>query len=71
MCLAVPGEVLKISDCRGVVKVGNLKREVFMHLVPEVKIGQYVLIHAGCAIEIIDEKAAKETLEILRKLSDN
>jgi hydrogenase expression/formation protein HypC len=70
MCLAVPGKVLKIDNNKGVVEVGNLRREVFMHFIPDIRVGQYVLIHAGCAIETIDEKEAKETLELIKELSE-
>lgn len=71
MCLAVPGKVVEIDNYKGIVEIGNLKREVFMHLVPNTKIGQYVLVHAGCAIETIDEEEAAKTLEIIKELSEN
>ncbi|AGK95147.1 HypC/HybG/HupF family hydrogenase formation chaperone [Clostridium pasteurianum] len=71
MCLAVPGKVLKIDNYKGVVEIGNMKREVFMHLIPDIKVGQYVLVHAGCAIETIDEEEAAKTLEIIKELSEN
>ena len=71
MCLAVPGKVLKIDNYKGVVEIGNMKREVFMHLIPDVKVGEYVLVHAGCAIETIDEEEAAKTLEIIKELSEN
>ncbi|MFT8313036.1 MAG: HypC/HybG/HupF family hydrogenase formation chaperone [Clostridium sp.] len=71
MCLAVPGKVLKIDNYKGVVEIGNMQREVFMHLIPDIKVGQYVLVHAGCAIETIDEEEAAKTLEIIKELSEN
>ncbi|WP_010233926.1 HypC/HybG/HupF family hydrogenase formation chaperone [Clostridium arbusti] len=71
MCLAVPGKVLKIDNYKGIVEIGNMKREVFMHLIPDIKVGQYVLVHAGCAIETIDEEEAAKTLEIIKELSEN
>ncbi|WP_241428311.1 HypC/HybG/HupF family hydrogenase formation chaperone [Clostridium sp. DJ247] len=43
----------------------------FMHLIPDIKVGQYVLVHAGCAIQTIDEEEAAITLEIIKELSDN
>jgi len=67
MCLAVPGKVLKIQENKGIVEVGNMKREVFLHLVPDVKVGEYVLVHAGCAIQSIDEEEAMKTLEIIEE----
>lgn len=71
MCLAVPGKVLKIDNYKGVVEIGNMQREVFMHLIPDIEVGQYVLVHAGCAIETIDEEEAAKTLEIIKELSEN
>lgn len=69
MCLGVPGKVVELLEnhmARVDVK-GNLF-EVSVRLTPEVKAGQYVLIHAGFAMEIIDETWALETLEILEDL---
>ncbi|MBW9153212.1 HypC/HybG/HupF family hydrogenase formation chaperone [Clostridium estertheticum] len=71
MCLAVPGKVLKIEGNKGIVEIGNIKREVFMHLVPAVCEDEYVLVHAGCAIETIDEEEAKITLNIFKELLCN
>lgn len=71
MCLAVPGKILNVANEIGVVEIGNVKREVFMHLVPEAAAGEYVLVHAGCAIQTIDEEEAFKTLEILKELAGN
>lgn len=71
MCLAIPSKVVEINDLKAVVEVSNIKREVFLHLVSGVKVGQYVLVHAGCAIETIDEEEALKTLEILKELDED
>lgn len=71
MCLSVPGKIVKIQENVGTVEIGSIKREVFLHLVPEVTIGEYVLIHAGCAIETIDEEEANKTLELIRELDQD
>jgi hydrogenase expression/formation protein HypC len=71
MCLAIPGKVLKIDGNKGIVEIGNMKRNVFMHLVPEAMVDEYVLVHAGCAIQMIDEKEAKITLDILKEFAEN
>ena len=71
MCLSVPGKVVKIQDNVGTVEIGSIKRDVFLNLVPEVTIGKYVLIHAGCAIEIIDEEEVNKTLELIRELEQD
>ena len=71
MCLAVPGKILKIDGNKGIVEIGNMKREVFMHLVPEIAVNEYVLVHAGCAIQKVDEEEAKITLDIFKELLEN
>jgi len=71
MCLAVPGKVIEINESKATIEVGNVKREVFVQLVPDVKLGEYVLVHAGCAIEIVDEEEALKTLDILKELSED
>ena len=71
MCLAVPGKVLSLEGSKGIVEIGNMKREVFMHLLPDVVINEYVLVHAGCAIQKIDEEEAKITLDILKEFMDD
>lgn len=71
MCLAVPGKVLSIENNKGVIEIGNMRREVFMHLLPDVKVGEYVLVHAGCAMQTIDEEEAKKTLELIKELAED
>lgn len=68
MCLGIPGKIIKIKDNKGTIEIGDVRREVFMHFVPEAKVGDYILMHAGCAIQILDEEEALKTLEILREL---
>lgn len=71
MCLAVPAKVVEFPD-ESTARVnffGNT-RVVSAILVPEVKLNDYVLIHAGCAIAIIDEQSALETLKLWRELGE-
>ncbi|RKY00220.1 MAG: HypC/HybG/HupF family hydrogenase formation chaperone [Spirochaetes bacterium] len=68
MCLSVAGRVVSIDGMKGIAALGGIKREAGMHLVPEVKIGDYVLLHAGFAIQIIDEKEAIETMKLLEEM---
>jgi hydrogenase expression/formation protein HypC len=64
MCLAIPGKIIKIDGELAKVDFGDgTAREVNASLV-DVKVGQYVIVHAGFAIEILDEHAAKETLKL-------
>ena len=71
MCLAIPGKVIEINESKAIIEVGNVKREVFIQLVPETKLGDYLLVHAGCAIQIVDEEEALKTLEILKELAED
>lgn len=75
MCLAVPGEVLDLSDDdpltrRGRVRFGGVVREVNLAYVPEVKPGDFVLVHVGFAITIVDPDQAARTFEYLAELGE-
>ncbi|AFL94693.1 hydrogenase expression/formation protein HypC [Thermococcus cleftensis] len=63
MCLAVPGKVVEIQGKTAVVDFGGVRREVRLDLLPEVGIGDYVIVHTGFAIERLDEERALEILE--------
>jgi hydrogenase expression/formation protein HypC len=67
MCLAVPGKVIEIKNTVGIVDFNGVKREVRLDLV-DVKIGDYVIVHTGFAIEKMDEKDALESLDIWKEL---
>jgi len=68
MCLAIPAKILKVKDGIAEVDFGRgVSREVNIMLV-NVKVGDYVLVHAGYAIQVIDEKEAKETLRLWNKI---
>ena len=71
MCLAVPGRVVELNIDKATIEIGKMKREIFIHLVPEVQLGDYVMAHAGCAIQIVDEEEASKTLAILKELSND
>ena len=65
MCLAVPGKILSIDGVAGVVNMSGVGVNVGLQLVPEAKVGDYVLMHAGFAIQVIEEDEALETAELL------
>jgi hydrogenase expression/formation protein HypC len=69
MCLSVPGKVVEIQNSMAKVEVGGLVRDVSMDICPDAAVGDYVLIHAGFAIQKLDEKEALETLDLLRKMA--
>lgn len=70
MCLGVPGKIVKIKKNMAKVDVGGFLRDISLDLCPEVSIGEYVLIHAGFAIQKVDEKEAEETLDLLKKMAE-
>ena len=70
MCLAIPGKVIKIDSDKNHATVDygeGTKRKANISLV-DVKKGDYVLVHAGFAIEVLDEKEAEKTLELFREM---
>jgi hydrogenase expression/formation protein HypC len=68
MCLGIPARVLSIEGELADVEIGGAVRKANIQLVPEVKIGEYVLLHAGFAIQKLDEADALETLKLLEEL---
>ena len=73
MCLAVPGKIVETQTVRsnrlGLVQFGGTRRPVFLDLVPEANIGDYVLVHVGFAISKVDEEEAGKTFEALKAMS--
>ena len=70
MCLAIPMRLVEINGAAGVAEVDGVSRQVRLDLLPEVSLGDYVLIHAGLAIARVDPDYAQETLSLLRSLAD-
>jgi hydrogenase expression/formation protein HypC len=68
MCLGIPMKVIRIKDNFAQVQSGRLVRTACVQMLPKVKIGDYVIVHAGFAIEIVDPKRAKETLKIVEEI---
>jgi hydrogenase expression/formation protein HypC len=68
MCLAVPSKVISISGKEAEVETGGVIRRVGIILTPDVKTGDYVLVHAGYAISVIDPHEAEEQLRLLSQL---
>ncbi|HDM36694.1 MAG TPA: HypC/HybG/HupF family hydrogenase formation chaperone [Candidatus Syntrophoarchaeum butanivorans] len=64
MCLAVPAKIIKVNDRIGEADFGGVVRGVRLDLLEDVKVGEYVLVHVGFAIERIDEKEAEEFFKI-------
>ncbi len=70
MCLAIPALVKSIDGYLAEVDIDGVTRQVSLQLTPEVKIGDYVLLHTGYAINVIDADEAEETLKLLREMSE-
>ena len=65
MCLGIPMKVAKKEGQFAWVKTGGLTRQINIQMVGQVRVGDYVIVHAGFAIEIINQEAAQETLRLL------
>ncbi len=68
MCLAVPAKIIKRKDMMASVEVEGVCRDISLMLLPEAKEGDYILMHAGFAIQIIDEEEARITTEMLKEV---
>ena len=68
MCLAVPARVVEIRGDTATVDMEGVRREVSVLLVPDVKIGEYAIVHAGFAIGKLDEHEALESLKLIRQV---
>jgi len=72
MCLAIPGKIISIGESGGIkmckVDFSGVVQDACIETVPEAKVGDYIIVHAGFALNILSEEDAKETLEIFRQL---
>lgn len=74
MCLAVPGEVLAIDRSNvpvmGTVSFAGVEKQVCLEWLPDINVGEYVIVHVGFALSKIDKVEALETLQMLREMGD-
>jgi hydrogenase expression/formation protein HypC len=70
MCLAIPALIKTIKGQQAEVDIEGVTRDVSIQLTPEARVGDYVLLHTGYAISIIDETEAEETMKLLKELGD-
>lgn len=70
MCLAVPAQLVQVNEFVGAIALTGVTRDVNLMLVPEAKVGDWVLVHAGCAVQIVDEEEAKATMDAFRELEE-
>ncbi|MCX8038443.1 MAG: HypC/HybG/HupF family hydrogenase formation chaperone [Candidatus Sumerlaeia bacterium] len=71
MCLAIPAKLVDVHGDEGVIEIGGSRKTVMLTLVANAQPGQYVLLHAGYAIEIIDEAEAQELAALHRSVLDS
>ena len=75
MCLAIPGKVISASGDEPLLRMGRVDfsgvvKEVSLAYVPEARVGDYVIVHVGFAISVLDEKEAQEVFEYLRQMEE-
>ena len=76
MCLAIPGQITSIDVeldeifRQAKVSFGGIVKDVNLSMVPEAKVGDYVLVHVGLALSIVDEEEAKTTFEYLKQIGE-
>jgi hydrogenase expression/formation protein HypC len=70
MCLAIPALVKSVEGNEADVEIGSIIRRISLMLTPEAKVGDYVLLHTGYAISIIDEDEAKENLKLCEEIAE-
>jgi len=67
MCLAIPSKIVKIENSMAEIDVEGVRRKASLLLLDDAKVGDYVIVHAGYAINKLDEAAAMESLALLRE----
>lgn len=74
MCLAIPGKVIEIDETSkpvmGKVSFGGIQKKICLEWIPDLKIGDYVIVHVGFAISKLDEDEALETLDMIRQIDE-
>jgi hydrogenase expression/formation protein HypC len=69
MCLAVPVKITKVAGKEADVEIGGITQHISLWLTPEAKVGDYVLLHTGYAISILDQEEAAETLKLFKDIA--
>lgn len=69
MCLAIPARLFRVEGEHGFVELAGVVREVSLMLLPEAQVGDYLIVHAGYALQKLDEAEAQETLRLLEEMA--
>lgn len=67
MCIAVPGQIISVNDTQASVNIMNMHTIVNIQLIEKLEVGEYILVHAGCAIEKIDRSYFDELIDIYER----
>jgi hydrogenase expression/formation protein HypC len=70
MCLAVPMKVISRQEGTGIAEMSGVKKNISFMMLPEAQVGDYVIVHAGFAIEKLDEAEAQKRLDLFREMAD-
>jgi hydrogenase expression/formation protein HypC len=70
MCLGIPLKIVVIEGKEALGEMNGVKKKIRVDLLPQVKVGDYVMVHAGFALEIMDDDTAKDTLEAILELDE-
>jgi hydrogenase expression/formation protein HypC len=70
MCVAVPAKIVTITDNSALIESAGVSKKIDISLVPEVRVGDYVIVHAGFAIQIVDSREAKKILELFESYAE-
>jgi hydrogenase expression/formation protein HypC len=70
MCLAVPALIKNIEGKEAEAEIGGITRRISLWLTPEARVGDYVLLHTGYAISIVDQQEAEETLKLFQEIEE-
>ena len=71
MCLAIPAKIKSLNGFEAQVEIGGVSRTISLALTPDAKVGEYVYVHTGYAISVVDEAEAQESLRLLRELAES
>jgi hydrogenase expression/formation protein HypC len=70
LCLAVPAKIIRIKGKKALADFGGIQREISLSLLDSIKLGDYVIVHTGFAIQKLDKKDAEETLQMWKEIAD-
>jgi hydrogenase expression/formation protein HypC len=70
VCLAIPALIKSIDGKEAEAEIGSISRRISLWLTPDARVGDYVLLHSGYAINVLDQEQAEETLKLLREVAE-